>query len=70
MNKLVISFLITILLASCNSKINKSENMEDQNNQPDKSNSSVDTIPKVVGVGGIFFTQTIQKNRMSGILKI
>lgn len=55
MKKLVISFLITILLASCNSKINKSENMEDQDNQPDKSNSSVDTIPKVVGVGGIFF---------------
>lgn len=55
MNKLVISFLIAILLASCNSKINKSENMEDQDNQPNKSNSSVDTIPKVVGVGGIFF---------------
>lgn len=55
MNKLVISFLIAIILASCNSKINKSENMEDQNNQPDKSNSSVDIIPKVVGVGGIFF---------------
>jgi predicted enzyme related to lactoylglutathione lyase len=55
MNKLVINFLIAILLVSCNSKINKSENMEDQDNVPDKSNSSVDTIPKVVGVGGIFF---------------
>ena len=55
MRKLAINFLIVILLASCNSKINKSENMEDQDNQPDKSNSNVDTIPKVVGVGGIFF---------------
>jgi len=55
MSKLAIIILTVILLSSCNSKINKSENMEDQDNQPDKSNSSVDTIPKVVGVGGIFF---------------
>ena len=29
--------------------------MEDQKNQTDKSTSPVDTIPKVTGIGGIFF---------------
>ncbi len=29
--------------------------MEDKKNQPDNSTSSVDTTPKVIGIGGIFF---------------
>lgn len=29
--------------------------MEDQNKQSDKATSSVDTTPKVTGIGGIFF---------------
>ncbi|WP_316636441.1 VOC family protein [uncultured Flavobacterium sp.] len=29
--------------------------MEDSKKQPDNSNSSIDTTPKVTGIGGIFF---------------
>ena len=29
--------------------------MKDKKNQPDDSTSSVDTTPKVTGIGGIFF---------------
>jgi predicted enzyme related to lactoylglutathione lyase len=38
------------------SLIKKINNMEDQKNQTDNSNSPEDTTPKVTGVGGIFFS--------------
>ena len=52
MNRLII--LIVILFISCTqtSKINK---MAEQKNQKDDTISSVDTTPKVTGIGGIFF---------------
>ncbi len=38
--------------------------MEDQNNQPDNSTSAADTIPKVTGIGGIFFfSDNLQETR-------
>ena len=51
---LTIVSLVT-LLASSNSTIKKTNNMEDQKKQTDKSTSPVDTTPKVTGIGGIFF---------------
>ena len=51
---LTIVSLVT-LLASSNSTIKKTNNMEDQKKQTDKSTSLVDTTPKVTGIGGIFF---------------
>ncbi|MFT6502222.1 MAG: putative enzyme related to lactoylglutathione lyase [Crocinitomicaceae bacterium] len=55
MNKLAITLLAALLLANCNTKTEKSKNMEDKINQTDKPISPNDTLPKVVGVGGIFF---------------
>lgn len=46
--------LLTIL-ASCNSTTKNNNNMEDQKNITDNSSSPDDTIPKVTGIGGIFF---------------
>lgn len=36
-------------------QLKKTNNMEDQKDQTDKSASPVDTTPKVIGIGGIFF---------------
>jgi hypothetical protein len=44
--------------------------MEDPKNQTDNSASPVDTTPKVTGVGGIFFFQTIRRKRENGMPKI
>jgi predicted enzyme related to lactoylglutathione lyase len=35
--------------------VDKTKKMEEQKNQTDNSTSSVDTTPKVTGIGGIFF---------------
>src|ERR1700752_4545866 len=52
---LTIISLVT-LFASCNPTTKKTNNMEDQKKQTDKSASTVDTTsPKVTGIGGIFF---------------
>ena len=51
MNRLIIISIIT-LLASC-SQTNKK--MEEQKNETADTVSSNDTIPKVTGIGGIFF---------------
>jgi predicted enzyme related to lactoylglutathione lyase len=58
---------LAILLAACDSSMkkpttenasaDKTKNMEDQKNQTDSSTTPVDTTtPKVIGIGGIFFS--------------
>jgi hypothetical protein len=59
MKRLLTIISLVTLLASCNSTSKKTTNMEDQKNQTDNSNPAVDIIPKVTGIGGISFIQTI-----------
>ncbi len=47
--------LLAMILASCNSKTLRTSNMEDNKNQTDSTSSTVDSTPKVTGIGGIFF---------------
>jgi predicted enzyme related to lactoylglutathione lyase len=55
MNKLIISISLAILLVSCNSKTEKINGMTNKKEQTDIQTPPVDTTPKVIGVGGIFF---------------
>jgi predicted enzyme related to lactoylglutathione lyase len=55
MNRLLLTVAIIVALSSCDSTTNKSKNMAEQKKQSDNSNSQKDTIPKVTGIGGIFF---------------
>jgi len=55
MKRLLTIISLVTLLASCDSTTKKTNNMEDQKNQTDNSASPVDTMPKVTGIGGIFF---------------
>jgi predicted enzyme related to lactoylglutathione lyase len=55
MKRLLTPILLVTLLASCDSTIKKTNNMEDKKNQTNNSTSPVDTTPKVTGIGGIFF---------------
>ena len=55
MKNLIITISIVTLLASCDSTTKKTNNMEDKKNQTDNLTSSVDSTPKVTGIGGIFF---------------
>jgi len=55
MKKLLVTLTIIIVFSSCESTTNKSPIMAEQKNQSDQSNLTKDTIPKVTGVGGIFF---------------
>lgn len=55
MKRLFTLILIILLLGSCDSKIKKTNKMEDQNKPIENLNSSKDTTPKVTGIGGIFF---------------
>lgn len=55
MKRFLTIFVLLSLLASCVSTTNKAKNMQEQKNIADKSNSIVDTTPKVTGIGGIFF---------------
>jgi predicted enzyme related to lactoylglutathione lyase len=55
MNKLILTLTIIVALSSCDSTTNKSKNMAEQKKQSDKPNSQKDIIPKVTGIGGIFF---------------
>jgi len=52
---IIIIISVLTLLASCNSTTKKTNDMEDQKNQANYSTSTVDTTPKVTGIGGIFF---------------
>jgi predicted enzyme related to lactoylglutathione lyase len=55
MNKIMLTLSIVILLLGCNSKIEKTNDMEDKKDQTEKPVSKVDNTPKVTGIGGIFF---------------
>ncbi len=55
MNKLLTLFSIVAVLTGCNSSIIKTNVMENQKNQTENTPSASDTIPKVTGIGGIFF---------------
>lgn len=51
MLRLLLNISIIAVLVGCNSNTNSS-NMKNEKNQPEKA---IDTIPKVTGIGGIFF---------------
>ncbi len=55
MNKLLTLFSIVAVLTGCNSSNIKTNVMENQKNQTENTPSASDTIPKVTGIGGIFF---------------
>ncbi len=55
MNKTILTLSVAILLVSCNSKTEKTNDMTEKKDQTEKPASKVDSTPKVTGVGGIFF---------------
>jgi predicted enzyme related to lactoylglutathione lyase len=55
MNKLILTISIVTLLVGCNPKTEKINDMVNKKDKTDKPTSTVDTTPKVTGVGGIFF---------------
>lgn len=55
MNKKILTFLIAILLISCNSKNEKTNDMANKKDETEKPTSKTDNTPKVTGIGGIFF---------------
>ncbi len=54
MHKLIIPILI-ITLASCSNTNKKDNNMEKEGKPNNEKSENNDTIPKVTGIGGIFF---------------
>src|SRR5712691_3537832 len=58
MNRLLTTISIVTLLASCNQASNTNKqinNIDTQKNEATKTPSPVDTTPKVIGIGGVFF---------------
>jgi len=55
MKRLLTIISLVLLLISCVSTSKKTKKMEDKKNQTNSQTSSVDTTPKVTGIGGIFF---------------
>lgn len=55
MKKLIIALAILATISSCGLKNNKLKQMDKQKDQSGKTHSPQDTIPKVTGIGGIFF---------------
>lgn len=55
MNKRLLFISLVALLTNCVTTTTKTSKMEEENNQKAKSAASVDTTPKVTGIGGIFF---------------
>jgi len=55
MNKLILTISIVTILVGCNPKTEKTNDMVNKKDNTDKPTSTVDTTPKVTGVGGIFF---------------
>ena len=55
MKKLLITFTLLIAFTNCALKSNKMKKRTELQNQQEKSLSPQDTIPKVTGIGGIFF---------------
>lgn len=55
MNKIFSILSILTVLLSCNTTTKKTTEMEDSKNNAEQTASTNDTIPKVTGIGGIFF---------------
>ncbi|MDP3831881.1 MAG: hypothetical protein Q8Q47_11460 [Ignavibacteriaceae bacterium] len=53
--KIIITVIFTILITSCSTSTFKESNMNNQNEKTNRSNEAVDSIPKVTGIGGVFF---------------
>ena len=53
--KLIVIISIILVLTSCNSIDNKEEKMKKENKSNSEKTVNNDTIPKVTGIGGIFF---------------
>lgn len=47
--------IVAIFFANCNSSNNKSNEMKNKTDKATSSSSKTDTVPKVTGIGGIFF---------------
>lgn len=61
MKFLTLALLATFLMA-CNEVTDKTNSVAEPPEQPSHASSQNDTIPKVTGIGGIFFFQIILKN--------
>lgn len=55
MTKLILILLVITVFAACNTTTKNPNQMEDKNKQTGEVPVSVDTTPKVTGIGGIFF---------------
>jgi predicted enzyme related to lactoylglutathione lyase len=55
MKRLLTIISLATLLASCNSKTQKGDNVVNEKIETDNAASPLDTTPKVTGIGGIFF---------------
>ena len=55
MNKLILTISLVTILQACDTTTKKTNTMEDKKNQTDKTITPVDTTPKVIGIGGVFF---------------
>ncbi len=55
MNKVLIAIII-VTLTSCSNTNKKDETMEKESKPNNKQSDNNDTIPKVTGIGGIFFS--------------
>lgn len=53
--KVISVIIITVLIASCNPTNKNPKQMEEQSNNKKEQVDANDTIPKVTGIGGIFF---------------
>jgi predicted enzyme related to lactoylglutathione lyase len=49
------SIILALLFAGCNSATNKNNNINGTGNKPKSATVINDTIPKVTGIGGVFF---------------
>jgi len=55
MQKIIIIVIFTILIAGCSTSTFKESKMNDQNEKVTINHEKADSIPKVTGIGGIFF---------------
>ena len=56
MNNITKFLFLALIVASCNTTIDKNDNMNNQTDPPEqKETVIIDTTPKVTGIGGIFF---------------
>lgn len=53
--KTIIAIFILLIIASCKLPTKKANNMTEEKNKSNASLSATDTIPKAIGIGGIFF---------------